>query len=99
MSLDFTIEDERTHDDCMEILSNCRYAIFDVSTEAGQYAEIEHARLKNIPALLVFSAAEEKDKEKPPIPAMIRTIGFPIRGFRYLNELEEILRSFVPEQP
>ena len=99
MSLDFTIEDGRTHDDCMEILSHCGYAIFDVSTEAGQYAEIEHARIKSIPSLLVFSAAEEKDKEKPPVPAMIRTVGFPIKGFRYLSELEEILKKFLPEQP
>jgi len=99
MSLDFTIEDERTHDDCMKILSNCGHAIFDVSTEAGQYAEIEHARMKNIPALLLFSATDEKDKTKPPIPAVIRTVGFPIKGFCYLNELEEIIKDFLPEQP
>jgi len=99
MSLDFTIEDERTHDDCMEILSNCGHAIFDVSTEAGQYAEIEHARMKNILSLLLFSAAEEKDKTKPPIPAMIRTVGFPIKGFCYLSELEKIIKDFLPEQP
>jgi hypothetical protein len=47
----------------MTILSNCDYAIFDVSTEAGQYAEIEHARLKGIKSILVYSAAEERDKD------------------------------------
>ncbi len=99
MSLDFTIKDEHTHDACMEILSNCGHAIFDVSTEAGQYAEIEHARMKKIPSLLVFSAIEEKDKESIPVPAMIRTIGFPIRGFRYLDELEDIFREFLPDRP
>jgi hypothetical protein len=69
MSLDFTFEEERTHDSCMTILSNCGYAIFDVSTEAGQYAEIEHARLKGIKSILVYSAAEERDKDHPPIPS------------------------------
>jgi hypothetical protein len=41
----------------------------------------------------------ESDKKKPPVPAMIRTIGFPIEGFCYLNELEEIFRKHLPEQP
>lgn len=99
MSLDFTIEEGRTHDACMEILSHCGHAIFDVSTEAGQYAEIEHARIKNIPSLLVFSARDEKDKEKCPVPAIIRTVGFDIEGFCYVNELEEIFEKFLPERP
>ena len=99
MSLDFTFEEDRTHDSCMTILSNCGYAIFDVSTEAGQYAEIEHAQLKGIKSILVYSAAEERDLNKPPIPAMIRTVGFPIKGFRFMNELEDIFKGFLPDQP
>jgi hypothetical protein len=99
MSLDFVIEEERTHDSCMTILSNCGHAIFDVSTEAGQYAEIEHARIRGIPSILVYSAVEEEDKNHPPIPAMIRTVGFPTRGFRFMNELADIFREFLPEQP
>ena len=83
----------------MTILSNCGHAIFDVSTEAGQYAEIEHARMKGIPSILVYSAAEEKDKNEPPVPAMIRTAGFPTKGFRFMSELEDIFREFLPDQP
>jgi len=99
MSTDFIFEEERTHDSCMDILSSCGRAIFDVSTEAGQYAEIEFARIKRIPSLLVFSALEEQDKAKPPVPAMIKTVGFPMEGFCYLDELEEIFRKFLPEKP
>lgn len=99
MSTDFTFEEERTHDSCMNILSSCGHAIFDVSTEAGQYAEIEYARIEKIPSLLVFSALEEKDKTKPPISAMIRTVGFPVEEFCYLDELEEIFKRFLPEVP
>jgi len=99
MSTDFTFEEERTHDSCMDILASCGHAIFDVSTEAGQYAEIEFARIKKIPSLLVFSALEEKDKAKPPVPAIIRTVGFPVKGFHYLDELEEIFKEFLPEEP
>jgi hypothetical protein len=99
MSLDFTIEKDRTHDSCMTILSNCGYAIIDVSTEAGQYAEIEHAKMVNIKTILVYSAAEDIDKQHPPIPVIISTVGFPIKGFRFMTELEDIFKDFLPEVP
>lgn len=99
MSTDFTFKEEETHDSCMKILSSCGHAIFDVSTEAGQYAEIEFAKIKNIPTLLVFSAMNEEAKKNPPFSAIISTVGFQIEGFCYIDELEEIFKKFLPEEP
>ena len=99
MSKDFTFKKEEIHDSCMKILSSCGHAIFDVSTEAGQYAEIEYAKLQEIPTLLVFSAMNEESKENPPFSAIIKTVGFRIEGFCYIDELEDVFKEFLPEEP
>jgi hypothetical protein len=83
----------------MRILSNCKYAIFEISVSNGQTAEIEYARANGINTLLIMSATDEEGKKKPTTSEMLRTIGFPIESFCYLNELGDIFKKYFPEVP
>ena len=76
------------------LLHTCRFAIFEISSAAGQFMEIERARDYDTITLLVRSAIDPS--LQPRVSNMITTAGFRIEYYRDMPELRQIVARFLP---
>ena len=102
VAFDMDIPRERTHHDTLMLLHTCRYAIFEISSPAGQLMEIERANDYNTEFLLLYSTIEP---EAPPSPlvssmilTMISTTGNRIEGYAQLSDIDSIISRFLPQR-
>ena len=90
-----SIPPERIHHNSLMLLHTCAYAIIDITSPAGQYMEIERAHDYNVKVLPVRSALD-KIKFPPHISSMIKTLDYPVKLYRDVRELRQIVDEFLP---
>lgn len=61
---DFDIPRNRTRDDTLLLLHNCRYAVFDITSEGGQLVELEKAPGYGVEYLMVYNTLDHSARPK-----------------------------------
>jgi hypothetical protein len=79
---------------CLALLHSCKYAIFDLSEQAGQLLELERAPEYGIETLVVWPRAKEEL-----ITQMLRSIldsrGITYKSYDDFSEMDSIFRNFL----
>jgi len=89
--------DQLVHHHCLMLLHTCRFAIFEVTNNAGQLIELERARDYEIQPLVLYSSRNREELNPPPyISAMVRSAGFNIRNYRDSAQLRERIGEYLP---
>jgi hypothetical protein len=95
---------ERVHQYTLMLLHTCCYAIFDVSTAAGQFMEIERAPDYGIKMLVIWSAPDAQSVNNPPqwISQMICSLRnekeLKMIGYTDVStDLRRVVTGFLPE--
>jgi len=78
------------------LLHECKYAIFDLSQEAGQLMEIERVRDYNVRTLAVYQAIGGEPKITEMLKALLNSMNIPIKPYRDSPELGNHINSFLP---
>jgi hypothetical protein len=92
---DFDMPRERTREESLRLLHNCNYAVFDVTSDGGQFVEIEHAPQYSVDFLLVFNTMDPSAPSK--ISAMLPKRREAI-GYQQLDELKHIVEEWLVER-
>lgn len=97
---DYEIAEAETMDRDLEILRQCRYAIFDLSDLGAQLVEMQEARQnsQSIDSLIVYPVRERRNE-----PARGRrtvlSFGLPHFGYVTFHELKGIVWRFLTDAP
>jgi hypothetical protein len=84
-----------THHRTLLLLHTCRYAIFEISSPAGQLMEIERTRDYGNTTLLLYSRISPEAAPSPLVSTMIQTAGLRTEGYAEFTEIEPIIRDFL----
>jgi tetratricopeptide (TPR) repeat protein len=96
VALDFEIPEDLVHHHSLMLLHECKYAIFDLSQEAGQLMEIERVRDYDVKTLAVYQAIGGEPKITEMLKALLNTMSIPIKSYRDSPELGSHIDSFLP---
>lgn len=96
VALDFDIPSTLIHHHSLMLLHECKYAIFDLSQEAGQLMEIERVIDYEIKTIAVYQAAGGDPKITEMLKAHLTAMNIPTRAYCNNEELTGIINSFLP---
>jgi hypothetical protein len=91
---DFAIREELTHHHSLMLLHECRFAIFEVTVEAGQLMELERCRDYGIDPLVVHG----RDSGDPPssmISTLLVRLSLEVRPYRDRAELRRVVGAYL----
>lgn len=102
VAFDVDIPRENTHDFTILLLHTCGYAIFEISTPAGQLMEIERTQDYANNVLLFFSRIEPDAPPSPYVTTMLQTMTqfgerLRIEGYEVPDDMEPIISDFLPQ--
>ncbi|MCK4240916.1 MAG: hypothetical protein KAX30_04780 [Candidatus Atribacteria bacterium] len=83
LACDFNMPRSKIYEHSLLLLHNCKYAIFDVTSPAGELMEIQMTKYYGTTVLLVH-----KMDSRP--SSMVTTFGHPMRGYSGFDELRWI---------
>jgi hypothetical protein len=86
-----------THHHTLLLLHTCRYAIFEISSPAGQLMEIERTRDYENETLLLYSRISPDAAPSPLVSTMLQTTGLRTEGYTDLSDIDPIVRNFLPK--
>lgn len=92
---DYKIEKRDIHDWDLRLLHNCMHAIFYLSAAAGELMEIERARDYRCRMLLLYGVKGEDTPSPEHLSSMVRSAGYPLRGFLDTDHLKRIVTQFL----
>lgn len=94
VAIDFNPPKNNIHDYDIRLLCNCKYAIFEITSAAGQYMEIERVRDFRTVACMVYQKRSKHNSDIPShISSMLTTYGLESFGYCTFNDLEQILKQ------
>ncbi len=96
---DFEIPEDLVHHHSLMLLHECKYAIFDLSQEAGQLMEIERVRDYGVTPLAVYQATGGEPKITEMLKALLNSMRIPTKPYRDFPELNQHISSFLPGVP
>lgn len=95
LALDFDVPIQEIYNYDLRLLASCKYAIFEITFDAGHLAEIAKCQDFNVKTLLVFQA-RDKNKEPPPSASQMALSSAHQRfGYITLEELKGYLPNFL----
>jgi len=94
---DFEIPEDLVHHHSLMLLHECKYAIFDLSQEAGQLMEIERVRDYDVKTLAVYQATRGEPKITEMLKALLNSMQIPTKRYRDFPELNQHISSFLPD--
>lgn len=101
IAIDFNPLKDNIHDYDIRLLAMCKRAIFEVTSAAGQYMEIERVRDFKIDACIIYQKRTKNEKNYPQhISSMVTTYGLQNFGYATFKELEKVIKyKFLKYQP
>lgn len=97
LAKDFNVPENNTHDYDLRLLHNCKYAIFDVTSSAGELMELERCKDYGTQVIVVYQAREKGDIPEQ-ISNMVRSAGFRNKGYISEDDFKNIIREFLFEE-
>lgn len=99
LASEFEMSKEMTHDHSLRLLYECRYAIFEVTSPAGQLIEIEKAlSFSEIKVLIIYMSRDESRK-LPSTMLNIPAPRTPPHGYLTFEEMRSTISSFLTLTP
>lgn len=92
---DFNLPDEEIHDWDLRLLHQCRYAIFDIGVDGGQFFEIGRCKDYNTRTLLVTNHRDPLAPISEASGTMVRQSGHPIEIYGDYDSLKPKLKKFL----
>lgn len=96
VAFDVEMARDDTHHHTLLLLHTCRYAIFEISSPAGQLMEIERIRDYENQALLLYSRISPEAAPSPLVSTMLQTTGLRTEGYTDLADIDPVIRDFLP---
>lgn len=95
LAYDFCMPEGETHDYCLRLVHNCKYAIFEETSPAGELVEVERAtRDYEKVVFIVYEIRSLQDKGPPAqIPKMLTSLRLPMFGYSTIEELERFINN------
>jgi hypothetical protein len=95
---DFDIPKDKTRDYTLRLLFQCRYAIFEETVGDGQLAEVVRTSgFGEIRMLQVYMAIDELKEPPKTMSVMVWQTKPPPQGYLTIEELREIVKTFLSE--
>lgn len=91
VATDFEIPDGKERDYCLRLLHNCKFAIFELTSMAGQLIEVERAKDYGTICLYVYNTFNPLSMSHQ-ITAMLKIGKQQAKGYQSLDELWVLLR-------
>lgn len=98
VAFDVEIPRAHTHHHTLLLLHTCRYAIFEISSPAGQLMEIERVRDYENQALLLYSRISPDAAPSQLVSTMLQTAGLRTEGYADLVDIDPLIRDFLPQR-
>ncbi len=96
IALDFEIPKDKTREYTLRLMFQCKYAIIEETLSGGQLAEVVRASsLNEINLLQVYMAMDSKKEPPSTLSCMIWQANPPPQGYVTIQELREIVLSFL----
>jgi hypothetical protein len=99
MASDFVIPPEFNHHHALLLLHECRWAIFEVSVEAGQLMELERTRDYELDPRDILVLVQAAAGHRPPISGMVEALlgrlGISPIAYEDLGDLPEIIEPWL----
>jgi len=95
VAFDIDTPREMIHHHTLLLLHTCKYAIFEVSSPAGQLMEIERTIDYETPALCLYSGLSEDARPSQYVSSMLRTMNIRLEGYAEFSEINPIIRDFL----
>lgn len=95
VAIDYEVSKDKIHDTDIKLLSKCGYAVFECTTAAGQYMELERARTCE-ECFVVYQVRARGDPPPSQVSSMITTFGAPLYGYANYADLKAYLRGIFP---
>jgi len=93
---DFGMPRERTRDDTIRLLYQCRYFIFDVTLGNGHFVEtVRTSNLRDKRELYVFMAQDERREPPPETVSLMLSQGASLKGYMTIAELRNLVADFL----
>lgn len=99
LAFDYDVPRDKIHDFDLRLLHNCKYAIFEVTSPAGELIEIEKAtRDYGTTVFLVFEIRDPTQREPPSqISSMLTSLNVPMFGYATYEELQTFISKIFPQ--
>lgn len=95
IAYEVNIPQDLSHHHSLMLLHTCKYAVFEVTSYAGQLMELERAKDYGVTVLLVRSALGTPPLA-PHVSSMIQTLGYSLAYYRDIPSLKQCVASFLP---
>jgi len=96
VALDFEMSKDKTREETLRLLHNCAYAIFDMTSAAGQLIEVERARDYGTISLLVNNTINPSSGDSS-VTTMLGQYRRDCKGYRDLNQLMKLIDEKIRE--
>jgi len=95
---DFETPQDLIHHHSLMLLHGCKYAIFDLSQEAGQLMEIERVRDYGVKTMVVYQAIQDQPpKITEMLKSLLNSLDIPLKSYEDTDEeLCGHIHSFLP---
>jgi hypothetical protein len=93
VAIDFNPPKNNIHDYDIRLLCNCKYAIFEITSAAGQYMEIERVRDFRTVCMVYQKRSEHNSDIPSQISSMLTTYGLENYGYCTFKNLEKIVKQ------
>jgi hypothetical protein len=96
MAWDFNVDFRRIHDYDLRLLHQCKYAIFEETSPAGELMELERTRDYGVISFAVYQVRDRDTKRQSPpsqITGMATTYGIALVGYSTFEQLERFIRD------
>jgi hypothetical protein len=77
------------------LLHTCKFAIFEVSSPAGQLMEIERTIDYETDAMCLYSRLSDDARPSPYVSSMLRTMDIRLEGYTEFPDIDPIISDFL----
>jgi len=96
VAFDVQMPKDLTHHHTLLLLHTCKYAIFEISSPAGQYMEIERTIDYETKSLLLYSIMSSDGYPSKSVSSMIQTMKqIKKQGYLTFKEIDSIVKDFL----
>lgn len=95
VEFEFEIAPEQIHHHALMLLHECRWAVFDVTTEAGQLMELERTRDYQIRPLVVQQGTSQHGSMSAMVETLLARLGQPASRYSRMDELRNLVDGYL----
>jgi hypothetical protein len=99
VATEFAIPAELIHHHCLMLLHTCAYAVFELSSSAGQLMELERCRDYGIEPLVVYQATPQHGRVSAMVGTLLGRLALKPVKYQNMAELRTAIDRYLPSPP